>query len=140
MKPIFNLKTFLYILFSITSIWNGVAQNMHESQKALQHSVVPESPHSMTFTQYLNHEISEYNGLTQIEIPLYEIEIKGLKIPISLSYHSSGIRYKQYNGEVGVGWSLRAGGYRISRTVNNKPDEYTDFYDSRALDQLQVRP
>ena len=81
------------------------------------------SPQSQLFEQYLNHEIAEYNGLPEISIPLYEIEVKGLKIPVSLNYHASGIKYKQFDGDVGAGWSLSIGGYRVCRTIHGFPDE-----------------
>lgn len=85
--------------------------------------IIPASPQSKMFEKYINHEVTEYNGLPVIEIPLYEIEIKGLKIPISLSYHAGGIKYLQYDGDVAAGWSVNAGGYRISRTIKGKADE-----------------
>lgn len=99
-----------------------------EAYKPNQPQIIPSSPQSQIFEKYLNHEISEYNGLPQIEIPLYEIKIKGLTIPITLSYHAGGIKYRQYDGEVGAGWSLNVGGYRVSRTVKGKTDEDTEFY------------
>ena len=86
--------------------------------------IIPASPQAQSFQKYLNHQITEYNGLPEIDIPLYELKIKGLTIPVTLSYHASGIRYKQYDGEVGAGWSLNAGGYRVSRTINGR-DEFS---------------
>ncbi|GHV39125.1 hypothetical protein FACS1894179_03540 [Bacteroidia bacterium] len=48
----------------------------------------------------MNHTINEYAGTPDIQIPLYEIEIKGMKIPIVLTYDASGIKYKQFDGRV----------------------------------------
>jgi hypothetical protein len=96
--------------------------------------VIPSSSQSQIFERYINHEISEYNGLPDITIPLYEIEIKGLKIPIALTYHASDIQYMQHDGEVGVGWSINAAGYRISRSIKGRCDFSSTFYD---YDNLQ---
>ncbi|MDR0863645.1 MAG: RHS repeat protein, partial [Candidatus Symbiothrix sp.] len=90
--------------------------------------IVLPSPQSQLFEKYVNHKISEYNGLPDITIPLYEIEVKGLKIPIALTYHASGIKYQQFDGEAGAGWSINAGGYRVSRTMYGRPDDLCDFY------------
>ncbi|MDR2927358.1 MAG: hypothetical protein LBV41_04045 [Cytophagaceae bacterium] len=104
-------------------------------------NIIPSTPQSHIFERYVNHPVTEYNGLPQIEIPLYEIEIKGMTIPVSLSYHAGGIKYNrtggdvtnntplghQYDGDVGAGWSINAGGYRVTRQVYGKPDEYTMY-------------
>lgn len=45
------------------------------------------------------------------------------------SYHAGGIQYNQYPGELGLGWSIGATGYRVTRTVNNKPDETSQHVD-----------
>ncbi len=84
--------------------------------------VIPSSPQSQIFEKYINHEITEYNGLPTIEIPLYEIKTKGLIIPITLSYHASGIKYMQYDGDIGAGWSIGALGYRVTRQIKGASD------------------
>lgn len=97
--------------------------------------IVQSSPQSHIFEQYVKHPTVEDNGLPNISIPLYEIEVKGLKIPISLSYHASGIKYKQYDGDIGAGWTIMAGGYRISRTIHGSADEI-GMYDKDVLNDL----
>lgn len=97
--------------------------------------VIPLSPQSQLFNQYINHEITEYNGLPEINIPLCEVEIKGVKIPITLSYHAGGIKYRQYDGDVGVGWSINAGGYRVTRSIHGKEDEIQPFYNKTQANQ-----
>lgn len=92
-------------------------------------TVLMPSPQTQLFEKYLNHSINESNGLIDLSIPLYEIEIKGLKIPIVLSYNSSGIKHGQHDGDVGAGWSINAGGYRVSRTIYGRPDETYPFFD-----------
>ncbi len=91
--------------------------------------VIPSSPQSQLFEKYINHSVTEYSGLPEIAIPLYEIEINGLTIPITLTYHASGIQYMQHDGDVGVGWSINAEGYRVSRSIKGKSDFTSTFYD-----------
>lgn len=85
-------------------------------------TIIPPSPTTREFTKYINHEVALYNGIPDINIPLYNIQLKGLTIPITLSYHASGIKYGQDNGDVGVGWVLNPG-YRVSRNIYGYADE-----------------
>lgn len=98
--------------------------------------IIPPSPQTQVFQKYLNHRITEYNGLPVIEIPLYEISIKGLTIPITLSYHAGGIKYGQFDGEMGAGWSIGAGGYRVSRSIKSNDDFLQDRYDKTYFENL----
>jgi len=45
----------------------------------------------------------------------------GINVPISLSYHSGGIRIPEEAGNVGLGWALNAGGM-ITRSVEDRDD------------------
>jgi len=99
-------------------------------------SVIPPSPQTAEFDKYINYKISPYNGLPDISIPLYTIRLKGMDIPVSLSYHASGIKYRQSNGDVGVGWSLNPG-YRVSRTVYGLEDDRYNMVPS-LMDSIQA--
>lgn len=85
-------------------------------------SIIPPSPQSKLFEKYVDYPVTLYNGVPEINIPLYEINLDGAKVPVSLSYHASGIKHNQFNGDIGVGWVLMPG-YRINRTVYGKVDE-----------------
>ena len=80
------------------------------------------SPAATDFVKYERIPVSYFNGLPSIDIPLYTLEVKDLKLPIYLSYYASGIRLNQYPTCVGLGWNLNAGGC-ITRVVNGIPDE-----------------
>ena len=83
---------------------------------------VPVTPNAATFTVYGNTPVNHATGVPQINIPLFTIEEDGLTLPISLSYHASGIKVDQLSGVVGLGWTLHAGG-GIFRQVNGIVDE-----------------
>lgn len=80
------------------------------------------SPAATDFVKYERIPVSYFNGLPSIDIPLYTLEVKDLKLPIYLSYYASGIQLNQYPTCVGLGWNLNAGGC-ITRVVNGIPDE-----------------
>ena len=66
--------------------------------------------------------VSPYTGTPEVSIPLYELNLKGLSFPITLSHHSGSIKPEQHVGWVGLGWTLNAGGV-IYRTINGNIDE-----------------
>jgi hypothetical protein len=80
------------------------------------------SPTAASLGKYGDIPVSYHTGVPEISIPIYTITQGSLSLPISLSYHSSGIKVDEVASNVGLGWSLNAGGM-ISRTVNGGPDE-----------------
>lgn len=87
------------------------------------------TPEAAAISAYEDIPVSNYTGVPEISIPLYEIDVDGFKLPITLSYHASGIRVSQEATCVGLGWTLNAGG-RIVRQVNCTDDFYERGGDS----------
>ena len=73
-------------------------------------TVIPVSPEAAALGMYGSIPVGHYTGTANISIPLYEVDLDGKKIPISLSYHPSGIRVSQEASNVGLGWTLQLGG------------------------------
>lgn len=128
---------FLFVCFCIQgnakevrdSIWEvSLYSSESGAEDPLVPQVIPLSPQSAVYQKYLNHKINECTGIPDIRIPLYELEVRGLKIPIVLSYHASGIKAHQYDGDVGAGWSLNVGGFKVMRSVYGGEDERVDRY------------
>jgi YD repeat-containing protein len=84
--------------------------------------IIPSSPNANSLSIYADYPVSHYTGVPNINIPLYEIVVDDYTLPISLSYHASGIHVSQEASWVGLGWALNAGG-NISRNVKG----YDDF-------------
>ncbi|WP_407427541.1 hypothetical protein, partial [Arcticibacter sp.] len=85
------------------------------------------APTAAALAKYADIPISLYTGLPQINIPLYEISGKTLKLPISLSYHAGGFKVEENASWVGLGWSLNAGGV-VTRTVRGLNDDLHGGY------------
>ncbi len=81
------------------------------------------SPNAASLGEYGEIPVSPYTGQQNISMPIHEIEVGEHKIPITLNYHSGGVRIEQLPGWVGMSWSLNAGG-SISRVVNDNTDEF----------------
>ena len=82
----------------------------------------PVSPDVAQMQKYGEYPVDYSTGVPNIEIPLYEIDLDGYKLPISIRYHASGIKVSEAPTCVGTGWSLSAGGC-ISREIKSKEDE-----------------
>ncbi|MCI5057086.1 MAG: hypothetical protein MRY83_13315, partial [Flavobacteriales bacterium] len=83
---------------------------------------VPPTPNAASLGKYGEIPVSKHTGTPEIKIPVYDFVAGDLSLPLSLSYHASGIRVNEVSSWVGLGWTFNAGGM-ISRTVMGEPDE-----------------
>lgn len=83
--------------------------------------IVSPSPIAAGFAKYGDVPVSTYTGTANISIPLYTVQEGDIKVPISLNYHTGGVKLNEQAGWVGLGWVLQGGGV-ISRTVRGRDD------------------
>ena len=106
-------------------------------------TIIPPSPAAQAIMRYGEIPVDYSTGVPNIEIPIYTIEGRKLKLPISISYHASGIKVEDVASEVGLGWVLNCGGM-ISRTIYELPDEDNDAqkkysYASQLLNDITAK-
>ncbi|MEM6524855.1 MAG: hypothetical protein AAF693_13715 [Bacteroidota bacterium] len=94
-------------------------------------NVIPPSPEAASLGKFVDMPVNRYAGLPNINIPLYELKSYQLSLPISLSYHASGLKVEEIASSVGAGWALNAGGL-VSRTIRGLNDEHAQGYFSTA--------
>ena len=105
--------------------FNVAAQDSEPSQFTTQ--VSPMTPNASALAKYVDVPVSYYTGTPQISVPLYELKSGSLSVPIALSYHASGHKVSEAPSNVGLGWTLMAGG-SIARSVRGLPDESSHGY------------
>lgn len=93
--------------------------------------LTPPSPQAAIMQRFGEYPVDYCTGVPSINIPLYEIRIGTFTLPISISYHASGIKVQDVAGPVGLGWSLMAGGM-INREVKHGVDDGSLDYKSEA--------
>lgn len=106
-----------------TIVRNKVMALTSTTSEVTMPQVIPESPKASSILKYGEYPVSLYTGLVDITVPIYTIDIKGIKVPIEFKYHASGIKYDDVSLEVGLGWSLIAGG-TIDYTVRGSADNH----------------
>lgn len=79
------------------------------------------SPKASMMNSFGNYPVNLYTGLVDITVPIFEININGIKVPVEFKYHASGLRYDDDPMELGYGWTLIAGG-TISHSVRGTPE------------------
>lgn len=80
---------YLFILLALTA---GLISSRAQNQHIAYPNIAVKTPKAAAIDTYSDIPVSYYTGVPGINIPLYEIDVDGFKIPITLSYHSSGIR------------------------------------------------
>jgi YD repeat-containing protein len=107
---------------------------LYSQQDISMQNVIPPSPEATAIAKYGAYPIGSYTGRPDITIPIYEIKVGTMSVPITLSYDATGIRVNDMASWVGQNWSLNAGGM-ISQMVVGRPDINT----STGLDAVPPR-
>ena len=90
---------------------------------------VPPSPQAVAFNRLGDYQVNNNYGAPDIDIPLFEIDFHGYKIPLTLHYEAAPLK-PGYNYDVtGVGWTL-SGNSCVSRTIKDRADEDGRFFNN----------
>lgn len=85
------------------------------------------------FTKYGKFDPQLYSGKVSVSVPIYTLSDEDFTIPISLDYSYNGFVPNSQASEVGLGWTLSAGGF-ITREVRGLADEgFTSIYIQSGL-------
>ncbi|MCH7400745.1 hypothetical protein ACFOUP_12300 [Belliella kenyensis] len=104
-------------------------------------NATPPPPEAGALLKNVNIPVSLTTGVPNISIPIHTIDLNGFSLPISINYNSSGIKTSETASNVGLGWSLSAGGMISSMVLGISDLEgngylYTgvNIPDTRVLD------
>lgn len=113
-----SMKNILRIVLVLCSVCTQSFASYYDDYVG---KIIPQSPQTAQLLKYGNYPVDHSSGLVQIDIPLYTIEYDGVTVPISISYHASGIKVDELASVVGLGWTLNAGGV-IGRSIMGSED------------------
>ena len=113
----------LYLAVAVFIFYNIFSQGNPQSLRSLP-EMIPPSPTVNSLMKFEEIPVSNYTGVPEISIPIVSLPtgLKDVGINIGLQYHIYNAKPEDKASEVGLGWSLSAGG-TISRTVMGSPDE-----------------
>jgi hypothetical protein len=66
----------------------------------------PQQPDVASLLRFTEVPVSRFNGSADINVPLYTIKSGDINFPITINYHTSGIKVSEDASLVGLGWSL----------------------------------
>ncbi|WP_160710848.1 hypothetical protein [Chitinophaga solisilvae] len=90
------------------------------------------SPDVNSLFRYSEVPVSYYTGVPDINVPINELKLRDLTLPIQLNYHAGGIPAREVAGWTGLGWTLSAGG-SITRVTRGYPDFFQNTVYSDSL-------
>lgn len=80
------------------------------------------TPNVSNLNGFIDFPTNLSTGGVNISIPIYNIQQNDLNVPISIDYNINNVTVNATSSNVGLGWSLNAGGV-ISRITNGIADE-----------------
>jgi YD repeat-containing protein len=123
-------KTALFILVMASCFW-AMGQTIATPKFT--------SPEVTAMNRFTETPVSYYTGVPAINIPLCEVGINGVSVPISLNYNAGGIRAEQESTWAGLGWSISTGG-QITRKIRGVADEMSGFFTNNSISGFLALP
>jgi hypothetical protein len=112
----------LIALLAISALQlHAQGKGQESADNAVPNSVIPPSPEGASLGKYGDIPVSLFKGMPNVSIPIYTIKKGGISVPISLNYNSAGNKVNEIATNVGLGWTLFAGG-AITISINDKGD------------------
>ncbi|QRY55964.1 hypothetical protein [Sphingobacterium siyangense] len=85
-------------------------------------NVFPYTPETSSLLKYQETPVSNYTGIPNISIPIYNVKSGSVELPVTLSYHAGGVLVSDIASSVGLGWSINTVA-PITRKINGLTDE-----------------
>lgn len=130
-----NMKNRLNIIFLLLVLLAHISNA--QDPVLLVDEIFPPSPEASALGKYGEYPVSLYTGIPNISIPIWDVKTKQIHVPVSLSYHASGIHVDEVSTNVGLGWVLNAGGI-ITRSMRGKADDATSGYYNASFDESTI--
>lgn len=121
-----------------------VNQNLSigQTNPNIDYEPVVHSPQMNAFAKFTDFPISLYTGQAEVSVPIYDLVVGDISVPISLQYHTGGVKVEDIASWVGTNWNLNAGA-KIIRDIRGLPDFFDPawyyepmYFDSPTLDKI----
>jgi len=112
----------------ITILLIALVFSLNVSGQITMPKVAPISPTASSLYKFTDYPVSLHTGLVDISVPIYTVKAAGVEIPIELKYHASGITYSDVSRNVGLGWTLMAGGMVTAQQMGVEDGIFPGFF------------
>lgn len=109
---------------SMTTVYSQTQEDVDKNKSFIPNSTPP-APEAFAMTKYGDVPVDEFNGKVNLSVPITEYKAGMLSVPISVNYNGAGVKVADIPTQVGINWTLNAGGL-ISREIKGQPDEVVD--------------
>ncbi|PKV52996.1 YD repeat-containing protein [Aquimarina sp. MAR_2010_214] len=111
------------VIASLSISFSVLAQN----DLLTNHFVPKITPPNVSAFQTVNlSNVNSYTGAANISIPVFNIQLGKINIPISIDYLSTGVKPNETSSNIGKNWSLNAGG-SIIKIIKGTEDFSASF-------------
>ncbi|WP_027375674.1 RHS repeat domain-containing protein [Kaistella palustris] len=116
------ITAFLLVILSTSELF---AQGIPPAPITKTIDMFPKTPDVAALTKHIDIPPGNFTGVANFTIPIYTINIDGVKIPIELLYTTTGIKVGEIASRVGLGWALSTGP-SLTRQVIGSLDNTTE--------------
>jgi hypothetical protein len=116
------MKLPLIIICSLFLVSQSVCGQESPSEANTLPNIIPPAPDAFAIGKFGSNPIGLFSGTVSYGLPLYNIKLNGITIPISVSYNSNGVRVDEVSSRIGMQWKMDFAGV-INRTIVGNPDE-----------------
>jgi RHS repeat-associated protein len=109
-----------YFLTFVRAVFCVLAMSVN-AQNLNKPTLTP-SPNAASLGKYGDIPVSYFTGTASPSVPIGSVDEGSLSMPVSLSYHTGGIKVTENASWCGLGWSLQAGGM-MTRVVQGVADD-----------------
>lgn len=110
------MKRIIILLLTVQVICSNYVLNAQYKTVKL-----PTTPEAAILHKFIDIPVDLNSGVPKITIDIFKMKFRDFTLPININYHSVGNKVSDISSNVGLGWSLNAGGL-ISTSVNGVPD------------------
>jgi hypothetical protein len=127
MKRFYTSSFMLIILIGICLLF-PTGSSAQTSNAELIPKLTPATPEVAALGKFGSYPVGYFTGSANISIPLYDVTMGDISVPVSINYHSAGIKVAERASWAGLGWSLSAGGNISRKVMGPKADEQAEGY------------
>ncbi|HEY9005387.1 MAG TPA: hypothetical protein VIM75_04590 [Ohtaekwangia sp.] len=127
MKVVFKYFVWAFCMQAITLYAQDNARNAPPEDTGMdplkaRADIIPHSPEVEAMAKYGVLPVTQYTGMPQISVPIFELKASGLTIPFALSYNYNGFKPLETATWCGLGWNLQGGG-SIVKIIKGQLDD-----------------